>query len=177
MLVSRRANSCLWILRGGDANNRSTGNRIGAVTGRYSIIFWVTGHSLGAHDARTGHTLDLALKFMASTCKAMGCKGGVPPAIESEGLCVLHFTLEIERACAEMRRETVLGTAPRDRQLEIIQFIAERGELLARVTTSGVHLTDELKARALNTFLTLINLRENLDRAALRAPVGRTSGH
>jgi hypothetical protein len=114
---------------------------------------------------------------MASICKSAGCNVGVPPAIESEGVCVLHFVIEIERACSEMRRETVLGNAPRERQLEIIHFIADRGELLARVTTSGLHLTDELKARALNTFLTLINLRENLDRAALRAPVGRTGGH
>jgi hypothetical protein len=89
-------------------------------------------------------------------------------------MCVLHFTLEIERTCAEMRRETVLGKAAAARQFEIIKYIAGRGELLARVTTSGVHLSDELKARALNTFLTLINLRENLDRAALRAPVGRS---
>ena len=32
----------------------------------------------------------------------------------------------------------------------------------------------EMKARLLNTFLTLINLRENLDRAVMRQPVGRT---
>ncbi|MGB6429924.1 MAG: hypothetical protein WBF06_05025 [Candidatus Acidiferrales bacterium] len=114
---------------------------------------------------------------MASTCKAAGCKSDVPPALKEEQFCVLHFTLEIERSCAEMRRETVLGNAARERQVEIINFIATHGELLARVTTSGVHLTDELKARALNTFLTLINLRENLDRAALRAPVGRTGGN
>ncbi|MGO9641605.1 MAG: hypothetical protein ACLP1Y_09910 [Candidatus Acidiferrales bacterium] len=75
-----------------------------------------------------------------------------------------------------MRRETALGNAPRERQVEIIRYIAQRGELLARATTSGVHLSDELKARALSTFLTLINLRENLDRAALRAPIGRTGG-
>jgi hypothetical protein len=113
---------------------------------------------------------------MASTCKAAGCKGDVPPSLKSEDFCVLHFAIDIEHTCAEMRRETVLGNAARERQLEIIQYIAGRGELLARVTTSGLHLTDELKARALNTFLTLINLRENLDRAALRAPTGRTSG-
>ena len=39
-----------------------------------------------------------------------------------------------------------------------------------------MHLPDELKARILNTFLTLMNLRENLDRAALRQPIGRTEG-
>jgi hypothetical protein len=114
---------------------------------------------------------------MFATCKAVGCKAEVPPAIASEGLCILHFTLDIERACAEMRRETVLGTAARERQVDIIRYIAEHGEMLARATTSGLHLTDELKARALSTFLTLINLRENLDRAALRAPVGRTGGN
>jgi hypothetical protein len=31
-----------------------------------------------------------------------------------------------------------------------------------------------MKARILNTFLTLMNLRENLDRAALRQPIGRS---
>jgi hypothetical protein len=48
--------------------------------------------------------------------------------------------------------------------------------MLTRAATSGVVLADETKARILNTFLTLINLRENLDRAALRQPVGRTGG-
>jgi hypothetical protein len=125
-----------------------------------------------------GNALAFARKIkMAAICKAAGCSGGVPPAIAADGLCILHFTMEVERACAEMRRETVLGNAPRERQVEIIHYIAEHGELLARATTSGLHLTDELKARALNTFLTLINLRENLDRAALRAPVGRSGGN
>ena len=98
----------------------------------------------------------------------------VPAALESEHLCVLHFTLVVEQACAEMRRETVLGRTPHDRQVEIIRYIGQRGELLARTATSGLHLPDELKARILNTFLTLMNLRENLDRAALRHPIGRT---
>jgi len=111
-----------------------------------------------------------------SPCSAAGCKGTVPGALESQGLCVLHFTLGVENACAEMRRETVLGRTPHERQLEIIQFIAERGELLARTATSGLHLPDEMKARVLNTFLTLMNLRENLDRAALRQPIGRSGG-
>lgn len=122
------------------------------------------------------HRFTLNLMLTIATCKTSGCKSDVPPALKSEGCCVLHFAIEIERASAEMRRETVLGNASRERQLEIIDYIAAHGEMLARVTTSGVHLTDELKARALNTFLTLINLRENLDRAVLRAPVGRT-GH
>jgi hypothetical protein len=98
----------------------------------------------------------------------------VPAALEGEKLCILHFTMEIERRCAEMRRETAVGRTTRDRQVEIITYIGGRGELLARTATSGLHLPDELKARILNTFLTLMNLRENLDRAALRHPIGRT---
>lgn len=86
----------------------------------------------------------------------------------------MHFTLSIEQSCAEMRRETVLGRAPHERQVEIIRYIAQHGEMLARAATSGMHLSDELKARILNTFLTLMNLRENLDRSALRQPVGRS---
>jgi hypothetical protein len=104
------------------------------------------------------------------------CKGTVPAALESEKLCVLHFTLAVEQSCAEMRRETVMGRTSHERTMEIIAFIADRGELLARTATSGLHLPDELKARVLNTFLTLMNLRENLDRAALRQPIGRI-GH
>jgi hypothetical protein len=98
----------------------------------------------------------------------------VPAALEGEKLCILHFTMEIEGRCAEMRRETAVGRTTRERQVEIITYIGGRGELLARTATSGLHLPDELKARILNTFLTLMNLRENLDRAALRHPIGRT---
>jgi hypothetical protein len=112
--------------------------------------------------------------YAMSSCSAPGCKMSVPAALESEKLCILHFTMEIEHRCAEMRRETAVGKTGRDRQVEIITYIGGRGELLARTATSGLHLPDELKARILNTFLTLMNLRENLDRAALRHPIGRT---
>ena len=111
---------------------------------------------------------------MATSCKSLGCKMSVPAALEQDRLCVLHFTLLLEQGCAEMRRETALGNAPPDRQKEIIGFIAENGEKLARVSTSGLHLTDDLKARILSTFLTLMNLRENLDRAVMRSPFGRS---
>jgi len=100
----------------------------------------------------------------------------VPAALEPARLCVLHFTLRIENDCAQMRRETVYGKTPHARQVEIIGYIADHGEMLARASTSGLHLADEMKARILNTFLTLMNLRENLDRAALRQPIGRTHG-
>jgi hypothetical protein len=111
---------------------------------------------------------------MAKPCTITGCKAGVPVALDAQGVCVQHFVLAVEKACADMRRETVMGRAPHERQVEIIRYIGENSELLARTATSGLHLADEMKARLLNTFLTLINLRENLDRAVLRQPVGRT---
>lgn len=109
-----------------------------------------------------------------TACGEHGCKGQVPNSLEPAHLCLLHFTLLIEKECAEMRRETVYGRTPHARQVEIIRYIADTGEMLARASTSGLHLADEMKARVLNTFLTLMNLRENLDRAALRHPIGRT---
>ncbi len=111
---------------------------------------------------------------MSKHCTFSGCKINVPPALEERKLCVLHFTLALEQACAEMRRETALGNTPHERQNEILQYITENGEMLARVATSGLYLLDEMKARILSTFLTLMNLRENLDRAAMRTPFGRT---
>src|SRR5580692_9864972 len=103
-------------------------------------------------------------RSMAISCKVTGCKNDSPPALAEQQVCVLHFTLSIEGSCAEMRRD-------------IMRFITESGERLARVATSGLHLTDDLKARILSTFLTLMNLRENLDRANMRSSFGRTGQH
>jgi len=103
-----------------------------------------------------------------------GCKNDTPPALAEQRFCVLHFTLTLETSCSEMRRETALGNAPQERQREIMKFITENGECLARVATSGLHLTDDLKARILSTFLTLMNLRENLDRSNMRSSFGRS---
>jgi hypothetical protein len=111
---------------------------------------------------------------MTELCHISGCKHNVPAALAEQKLCILHFTLSLEASCAEMRRETALGNTPRERQREIMGFITDNGEKLARVATSGLHLTDDLKARVLSTFLTLMNLRENLDRAAMRNPMGRS---
>ena len=112
---------------------------------------------------------------MGTPCQISGCKIEAPQALAEQRLCVLHFTLSLETSCAEMRRETALGNAPQDRQRDIMRFITENGERLARVATSGLHLTDDLKARILSTFLTLMNLRENLDRSNMRSSFGRSS--
>ena len=113
---------------------------------------------------------------MRVACRTFGCKADVPPELEAEGLCVLHFTVTIEQGCAEMRRETVTQPASGERREEIERYICEQGEKLARVSTSGLRLPDEMKARIMSTFLTLMNLRENIDRAARRAEVsGRAS--
>jgi hypothetical protein len=111
---------------------------------------------------------------MPTSCQIAGCKFTAPAPLEERKLCVLHYTLSLESSCSEMRRETALGNAPHERQREIMRFITESGEKLARVATSGMPLTDDLKARILSTFLTLMNLRENLDRANMRSSPGRT---
>jgi hypothetical protein len=110
---------------------------------------------------------------MGTRCQTPGCKNDAPPALAEQQVCVLHFTLSLEAGCAAMRRETALGNTPHERQREIMTFITENGGILARVATSGMPLTDDLKARILSTFLTLMNLRENIDRASMRSSYGR----
>jgi len=106
---------------------------------------------------------------MEAACKSPGCKLSVPEVLAGEGLCVAHFAGAVEQACADLRRETALRPPVAARREEIEQYIAGRGEVLARIATSGLKLPDEMKARILNTFLTLMNLRENLDRSQMRA--------
>ena len=67
-----------------------------------------------------------------------------------------------------MRRESNLGNTSHDRQMDFMNRIATRGETLVRVATSGFSMSDEIKARVLSTLLTLMNCRENMDRAAMR---------
>lgn len=105
---------------------------------------------------------------MPEMCSAKGCKVPVPAGLAEEHMCVLHFTLFIEQECAEMRRQTALNSTVHERQVEFMDKIANRGELLVRVGTSGYPMSDELKARILSTLLTLMNTRENMDRAAMR---------
>jgi hypothetical protein len=101
-------------------------------------------------------------------CIIPGCKASVPEELASAGQCVSHYTLEVERQCTDMRLETVRGTTTPERRAEIFAFIGQQGGLLARVATGTARLPDEIKARILSTFLTLMNLRENVERAAAR---------
>jgi hypothetical protein len=105
-----------------------------------------------------------------------GCQALVPPELQEKRLCVLHFVLSTEHDCAQMRRETALETANAIRQSEIANYIKSTAMKLSEVAIGNVPLSDELKKRILTTFLTLMNLRESLDRSAgrsvpeLRAP-------
>src|SRR5258707_7966641 len=107
---------------------------------------------------------------MSATCHISGCKHDVPAALAEQKVCILHFTLSLEASCAEMRRETALGNAPQDKQRDILKFITTKGESLAPVATTSLHLTDDFKNPVLSTFLTLMNLPANLDRASTRTP-------
>jgi hypothetical protein len=72
-----------------------------------------------------------------------------------------------------MRRESALGKNSHERQNELMGKIADRGEAMVHVATSGFPMSDELKARILSTLLTLMNTRENLDRAVMRQSAQR----
>ena len=111
---------------------------------------------------------------MELSCQVAGCKASVPPPLEGEAVCLLHFLVRLEQTCDAMRRETVLGDETHDRYREITAYISERGLRLSAVATSGLRLPDELKARVLTGFLSLMNLRENLDRALGRSAARRT---
>jgi hypothetical protein len=97
----------------------------------------------------------------------LGCTAPVPPQLIAERLCVLHFTLSVERICTELHRQIALSGATAERRAEAAAYIDESALLLARLA-SNLCLSDGLKRRVLSTFLTLMNLRENLERAASR---------
>lgn len=108
------------------------------------------------------------------------CKHSVPAELDSVGLCVYHFTWKVEEACAKMHRQVALRRATTERCVEMATYISECTLLLARVT-SNLCLSDDLKRRILCTFLSLMNLRENLERvpgcqpAELRVPASGLS--
>jgi hypothetical protein len=100
-----------------------------------------------------------------------GCKVPVPAELAAEGLCVLHFLVVMESACAEIRHETAAGGLPDSRRTEIETYVAASATKLACFATGTLRLSDEMKKRVLTTFLTLMILRENLDRSrGLRNP-------
>jgi hypothetical protein len=92
----------------------------------------------------------------------------VPAELEPDRLCLHHFTVTVEHTCSEMRRETAGGNIPSERRAEILRALGDYGSKLARIATGSPRLPDEMKARILNTFLTLMNLRENIERALAR---------
>jgi hypothetical protein len=92
------------------------------------------------------------------------CGVSVPAELGSVGLCVSHFTWSVESTCAEMHRQ-IAGRVTADLRTAVATYIGESALLLARVTSSRC-LSDDLKKRVLCSFLSLMNLRENLERAA-----------
>jgi hypothetical protein len=108
-------------------------------------------------------------------CQSPGCKFEVPAALESSALCVPHYLVWLDANCAAMRRETAPSGATPARHDEIAAFIREQGERLSHVATSGNRLSDETKSRVLNAFLSLMNLRENLERAMDRLARGKAN--
>ncbi len=101
-------------------------------------------------------------------CQVEGCKLEVPAALADSALCVHHYLVWLDGNCAAMRRETAAG-ATAERHDQIADFLREQGERLSHVATGGHRLSDDMKSRVLNEFLSLINLRENLERAMDRS--------
>jgi hypothetical protein len=98
-------------------------------------------------------------------CCTPGCGTLVPAELEIEGFCVPHFLSSAEKVCSEIRRETATGGPNPTRRAEFESYVAASAAKLALIGTGSVRLSDELKKRVLTTFLTLMILRENLDRA------------
>ena len=113
---------------------------------------------------------------MLVNCEIVGCKARVPQQLEEQKRCLLHFTLDLEQTCMQMRRETATGQTRRERYDEMRKYMAEHGQKLAQLATGGATLSDETKARILSTFLTLMNCRENIERVAARQENERRIG-
>lgn len=97
-------------------------------------------------------------------CRTPGCGALVPAELDLEGYCVPHFLTSAEKACSEMRREAATGESSALRRAEFESYVAASAVKLALIGTGSVRLSDEIKKRLLTTFLTLMILRENLDR-------------
>jgi hypothetical protein len=101
----------------------------------------------------------------SNQCCTPGCGTLVPAELEIEGFCVPHFLSYAEKACSDIRRETAAGGSNATRRTEFESYVAASAVKLALIGTGSVRLSDEVKKRVLTTFLTLMILRENLDRA------------
>lgn len=99
-------------------------------------------------------------------CRIPGCGTVVPAELETEGYCVSHYLSSAEQVCMEMRRETAVAGPDESRRAELETYVAAAAMKLALIGTGRVRLSDEIKKRVLTTFLTLMILRENLDKAA-----------
>jgi hypothetical protein len=98
-----------------------------------------------------------------------GCEAPVPAALVPENYCVHHFIIDIEEACSSMRREVSMERATVARRAEIDQYAKDTASKLSAVAM-GTRLSDDLKKRVLNTFLTLMNLQESVERSVIRFP-------
>jgi len=98
------------------------------------------------------------------SCTAQ-CNKPVPVELHAAGLCVSHFTFNVEKACADMHRQIAMCGVSAERQTEITLYLVECSAMLAHVT-STLSLSDQLKRRVLSTFLCLMNLRETLERSS-----------
>ena len=75
-----------------------------------------------------------------------------------------------------MHRQVALRKATVERRAEMATYVRESALLLACVT-SNLCLSDDLKRRILCTFLSLMNLKENLERAPnVHAPEPQVPG-
>ena len=92
----------------------------------------------------------------------------MPAELETERLCVTHFIASVDYAYAEFRREAALDRASTARRLEMADYIKTTAMKLTLIATGSVRLTDDMKKRFLTTFLTLMNLREDLERSTSR---------
>jgi hypothetical protein len=107
------------------------------------------------------------MDFCQDQSRLPGCQGQVPPELEAERVCAVHFIQGVEQACTLIRREIARGSASATRQSEIANYLQSTAAKLSCVTTGSLRLSDELKKRALTTLLTLMILRESLDRCAI----------
>jgi hypothetical protein len=93
-----------------------------------------------------------------------------PWPIEDWQPALLHKNGAGGLACAEMHRQLALRKATVERRSEMATYVSECALLLVRVI-SNLCLSDDLKRRILCTFLSLMNLREILERAPSGHPL------